>query len=414
LLGALATVYAKENNYEKVIETRRRMLKQSRSSGAAAKISSKIAFLLMDQGKYGDAIDEFKKTLRMRGGSKHKAEVSWNIAWCYYMKGDYRSALAKLNAISSSKLSGAAAEKTAYWKARTLENLGDEKAMSIYKNLAESKPAGYYGYLSLKRLVKNSDDFSKSPFKRNKIKPYKPTLSSAYFPDHLAKAVELDRLGISEEVGRELKSLSAADVLKNPDEVMYLASKNSAHDSAFRFVNAVYSSDLKSENPSALNAKQVFVWQQAYPKAWFENVIYETLRRGVDPALVWSIMRSESNFRPKVTSPAGAVGLMQVMPFTAKKLMKLGNENGCFWDLYRPPFNIMLSVLYLKELNKMFDGNITAVIASYNAGEEAVGRWLDNGGKMGAEEWVEEIPYAETNLYVKKVMAAYWTYKTLY
>jgi soluble lytic murein transglycosylase len=62
----------------------------------------------------------------------------------------------------------------------------------------------------------------------------------------------------------------------------------------------------------------------------------------------------------------------------------------------------------------MFPGNEAAVIASYNAGEQAVDRWLKNGSFNDIEEWIEEIPYSETNLYVKKVLNSYWDYQRLY
>jgi len=106
---------------------------------------------------------------------------------------------------------------------------------------------------------------------------------------------------------------------------------------------------------------------------------------------------------------------MQLMPTTANRMMGESGDNRIDRrDLYRPAINIMLGTQYLKILDEMFPGNSVAVIASYNAGEEAVARWLANGRMNDIEEWIEEIPYSETNLYVKKVLASYWNYKRLY
>ena len=135
----------------------------------------------------------------------------------------------------------------------------------------------------------------------------------------------------------------------------------------------------------------------------------------VDPRFVWSIMRNESTFRPEVVSPAGAVGLLQLMPATANNLAHgIGRERLDRRDLFRPAENIALGVAYMKKLSALFPKNPAAWAASYNAGEDSVERWIKNGKLTDIEEWIEEIPYDETNLYVKKVMLSFWKYQRLY
>jgi soluble lytic murein transglycosylase len=126
-------------------------------------------------------------------------------------------------------------------------------------------------------------------------------------------------------------------------------------------------------------------------------------------------MRNESNFRPRVISPAGAVGLLQLMPTTAREAAGAsGGKNFERRDLFVPAENIRFGTAYLKKLKGFFPDNPVAIVASYNAGEAAVMRWLSKGNMNDIEEWIEEIPYSETNLYVKRVLASYWNYKRLY
>lgn len=157
------------------------------------------------------------------------------------------------------------------------------------------------------------------------------------------------------------------------------------------------------------------MWEAAYPRA-YEPVVARLARGGeVDPMFMWAIMRNESTFRPEVVSPAGAVGLMQIMPATANRMAsEVGKSSIDRRDLASPATSLSLGAAYLKKLARLFPQNHAAWAASYNAGEEAVGRWAKKKSVADIEEWIEEIPYDETNLYVKKVLLSYWKYQKIY
>jgi soluble lytic murein transglycosylase len=135
----------------------------------------------------------------------------------------------------------------------------------------------------------------------------------------------------------------------------------------------------------------------------------------VDPDLLQALMREESALDPKALSWAGAVGLTQLMPATAKavaKGLKIRNVN--VQMLLEPDLNIRLGSWYLGTLVKRWDGNLPYAIASYNAGPGMVARWRDANGKAELDEWVEDIPISETRGYVKRVLRSYNTYQLLY
>jgi soluble lytic murein transglycosylase len=135
----------------------------------------------------------------------------------------------------------------------------------------------------------------------------------------------------------------------------------------------------------------------------------------VEPDLLQALMREESALDPKALSWAGALGLTQLMPATAKAVAKsLGLKRVTNQSLLEPELNIRLGSTYLGSLLKKFEGNKIYAVASYNAGSGAVARWRTGREAVELDEWVEEIPIAETRGYVKRVLRSYNTYQLLY
>lgn len=146
----------------------------------------------------------------------------------------------------------------------------------------------------------------------------------------------------------------------------------------------------------------------AYPKAYASEVGEAARRFGLDPLLLWAVMRQESAFDAGAVSSAGAMGLMQLMPATAKgEAEKTGIGGTDFWS---PKANILLGAAHLARHLQSF-GSVEKALAAYNAGGGSVAKW--NGKPENLEEWVEGIPYPETNDYVRKVMGNYAVYKAL-
>ena len=119
--------------------------------------------------------------------------------------------------------------------------------------------------------------------------------------------------------------------------------------------------------------------------------------------LIHAVMRQESAFDPGIVSPATAVGLMQLMPSTAKQAaseIALPFDGA---DLTRPDVNLKLGAFYMAKLLKMFQGHVELAAAAYNAGPRAVSRWVETGSDNDVDLWVARIPYDETRTYVARV-----------
>jgi len=416
----LALIYAKKNDYEKAIAIRRRIMERlPPGSRSAANLAYKIAFLYMDQGRYGQAIEHWGRMASMRGAGSKGVLARWFIGWCYLMKGSHAQALAAFEGLEGRTARRARIDdRVRYWKGRTLLAMGrKDEARATFRQVISEYPRGYYAELARRRLdgeKRTIADFVVAEHFWPDGGSYGPPSVGAEGSPHMARAIILARLGLHDAAAREVR---AVDLRKRPElaeQAMWLAWKSYAHDYSYRIAQGRFRRYLKGQ-PGGGGDFGRFVWQQAYPYAYEPVVTRLAKIEGVDPLLVWSVMRNESAYKPRVISSAGAVGLMQLMPTTAARLAKEAGTGGhSRGELYNPATNVAYGVTYLGNLADMFDGNAVAMIASYNAGEEAVGRWLANGENGDIEEWIEEIPYSETNLYVKKVLTSYWNYQRLY
>ncbi len=148
-----------------------------------------------------------------------------------------------------------------------------------------------------------------------------------------------------------------------------------------------------------------------YPTPYAELLAAEAEPRGVDPSFMLALMRQESRFDPSAKSPAAARGLMQLIPQTAHRLARHAGLSSLEEDdLYRPEVSVRLAALLLEELMGKFQGNPWLVAAAYNAGEDNAERWLARARSSDPDRFVWEIAFAETKVYVYRVMANYRAY----
>ncbi|WP_429368966.1 lytic transglycosylase domain-containing protein [Paenibacillus sp. DS2015] len=153
-----------------------------------------------------------------------------------------------------------------------------------------------------------------------------------------------------------------------------------------------------------------------YPISYKEEIIEQAEMYEVDPFLIAAIIRAESNFKPGKESKKGALGIMQLMPDTAKWAMEMAKLPDVSLDRIKHEVrpNIQLGTWYISFLSKQFDNNRTLAIAAYNAGQGNVRSWMDKGLWDGQEETIKEIPIGETRHYVQRVLYYYEKYTDIY
>jgi soluble lytic murein transglycosylase len=147
-----------------------------------------------------------------------------------------------------------------------------------------------------------------------------------------------------------------------------------------------------------------------------EDIIRQQARdKGLDPSLIAAVIYAESHFRDGQTSGAGAQGLMQITPATARMIArKSGGVAFTVEDLGTPQVNIAYGSWYLRYLLRRYAGNQTFALAAYNGGEGNVDRWIDRARRRNADLTIAAIPFSETRAYVQRVLAAQRQYRSSY
>jgi soluble lytic murein transglycosylase len=147
-----------------------------------------------------------------------------------------------------------------------------------------------------------------------------------------------------------------------------------------------------------------------------EDIIRQQARdKGLDPSLIAAVIYAESRFRDGQTSAAGAQGLMQLTPATARYIArKSGGTQFVVDDLGTPQVNIAYGTYYLRYLLRRYDGNEDFALAAYNAGEGNVDRWIAVARAHGRALTIAAIPYGETRAYVQRVESVRRDYRSAY
>jgi soluble lytic murein transglycosylase len=267
-----------------------------------------------------------------------------------------------------------------YWKARAYEKVGaKELSDKGLQKLATQRH--YYGFLASGKL---SEQASLND---------NPLLIAQGDMDDLAalpsaqRAFEFRKLGRNLSARREWIFLQTQITQQQKLTAAVLASQENWHDQAiFGFSKAGYLDDLS----------------RRFPMAFDSQLQYNAKKNNIDVAWAYAIIRRESSFMPDAASHAGALGLMQVMPGTARYLAKKKVKRNA---LFNPNRNVELGTQYMRYLMDKMDNNPILVTASYNAGWRRVKQWQPENGNMPLDLWIETIPYKETRNYVKAVLA---------
>jgi soluble lytic murein transglycosylase len=164
---------------------------------------------------------------------------------------------------------------------------------------------------------------------------------------------------------------------------------------------------------AAPNVATRWAWECAYPEPYTDAVTETAGAEAQRASLIYAVMRQESSFDPDAVSPAHAIGLMQLLPETARSVASSIPSPFDEARLAVPETNIALGARYLGDLRSRLGDQEALAVAAYNAGEDAITRWLGRAPGMDLDVFVERIPFAETRAYVARVMGNLARYEYL-
>lgn len=299
---------------------------------------------------------------------------------------DWEASLAWLNRLDNNKQNS---QRWQYWRARTLEEMGRlDEARSLYLQITDSR--NYYSFLAADRI---GDRYQLT---HRPIKTAADELIKLQHIPAVLRAGELYQLNRIVEARREwqfaIKRMNKKQLLV----AAQVANRWGWHDrSIITLALARYWDDLELR----------------FPLAHKQYIQKHANEEGINPAWAFAVVRQESAFTKDARSSAGALGLMQLMPRTARQVARsLRIKRPKRRDLLNSDINIKLGIRYLRKQLERFKGNSVLATAAYNAGHWRVKSWLPKEQSLSADLWIEGVPFTETRGYLKRVL----TYTIIY
>jgi soluble lytic murein transglycosylase len=337
--------------------------------------------------------------------NKNASAAHWRAGWLNYRLGNFNDA-ARIFDEQIHNFPGTTETASAlYWRGRLYETQDHNPAQAVanYRTIVRVYQHFFYAQMARQRLAALGSTVAASVPDLDQIKtPDVPQLAETFPEDspHLAKAKLLANAGLNDYIPREI----AADPDSGSWSALAEAQIYASYGEAYRAMRA-----LKRALPGAASASiqsiPLAYWHILFPEPYWTIIKAESAKNNLDPYLVASLIRQESEFNPSVISYANAWGLMQLLPSNGKALAREeGMTHFQTFQLLDPETNIRLGTRYLRQTLDKFGGVPEYALAAYNAGDSRVEDWQASGPYSGIDEFVESIPFTQTREYVQAIL----------
>ncbi len=353
--------------------------------------------------------------------SSHVADALWRTALSAYLMDDFKAVEKPLLAIikdhgsqkDESELTMGL--KAKYWLGTAALKSGDTKSARRWlQDTINSGPLTWYGRLAVARMDEAGMKYSLRIPQSKLTAADLRDLSTLRVPENgrLAVASEMVRLGLLEDALKEVRQQIAIYPVPEGAERMRAALHLALGEP--NWGHWIMKSHIEESGPTQATLRD---WGTAFPLDYMELSHKFGTEYGVSPFLVQAIIRQESGFRPTVASYAGAKGLMQLMPATARYTARVFLDNQPVPNnrqIVEPETNVRLGTMYIRVHTAHAADMIPLALAGYNAGPAPLKSWFERYGDRELDVFVESITYREARGYVRKVMTSYITYAALY
>ena len=367
---------------------------------------------------YDKAIDYYKEIHDRFPNSSKASYAHWKCSWLTYRQNRPEEAKKYFDQQVEFYPASNEAPNAMYWRGRMAE---DDKnyglARAYYLKVSDRYRNYYYGVAARKRLavIPDAPPVAVASLQRipgiTKIEPESLETMPPADDLHYNRSRLLENAGAIDLAVRELQGGTTSGPSWEMVQVarMYTDAGEyyRALQSLKKAINGYFAMDLAA-------LPQPY-WEGLFPRPYWDALRRYSDENGLDPYLVASLIRQESEFNPGVVSHANAYGLMQILPSTGKSTAKrVGLQNYKTDSLLEPTVNIELGTKYFREMVDHFGGQVEYALAAYNAGSSRVETWRSSGTYRDIEEFVESIPFTETREYVQAIVRNAEVYKRVY
>ena len=363
---------------------------------------------------YETATPFYAEIYQRQKNGKASPYSHWKTAWLTYRMGKRDEAKRLFEEQLSMYPNSAEVPNAIYWRGRMAEEEGDKKlARAFYQKLAENYRYYYYANLARLRLPKMGEETVDPPLLENLPRPPAPPENWETPADNIRaqKAQLLANAALYDFAVAEMRAASPGSPPWEAKSVADIYNEQGSYIHAIETLKRAIPGYFAAEIPQIPRP----VWESLFPRPFWEELKRDATANRLDPHLVASLIRQESEFNPAAISPANAMGLMQLLPTVGKgmaKEMKIKHFSSD--QLLVADTNLRLGTRYFKQIVDHYDGQVEYALAAYNAGIDRVNDWRKNGNFADVEEFVESIPFTETREYVQAIMRNAVIYKLLY
>ena len=378
-----------------------------------------LAAYLVAVGDVEDGLDLYRELFQRATSADGQRTMLWKAGVAALRAGQNDRALTNLRALNQRRPTDDLQPAGQYWQAVAETRAGRHpEAERAFRALVETRPYHYYGLLARSRLIELGGDTAvpEPPLRQFPLLSLAPaTLVRAEFK----AAMVLARAGRSTDAAWYLRRL--LERRRRDRGLALLATRASAEVGDYAAVARLLVTHFTGFLQRPAEGLPEDFSALVYPRPFRDVVSSAAGGRNLDPAFMFSLMRQESRFDPAARSPVGALGLFQIMPYTATELgPRSGLEDLSAGDfenetvLLQPPVNAAIAATLAGDLFALFGGALAPVIASYNAGEARVAIWWESARGLPEDLFVDTIPYSETRRFVREVLANVAGYQRVY
>ena len=363
---------------------------------------------------YPNAITYYAELARRFPTSRYAPSAHWRTGWLNYRLGNYAEAARLFDEQIRLYPGGREIPSALYWRARVCQEQehNPARAAAYYRTVLRLYPHYYYGVLARERLQELGSVTATRIAALDALQPEPiPELSDDVPEDdpHVVKAQLLANAGLNEYIEPEIRAADGSDEWGAFAEAEIYASYGESW-RAMRLLKRA----LPFYTSAPMEAIPVAYWRILYPQSYWSDIKADAEKNNLDPYMVASLIRQETEFNPGAVSNKDAYGLMQLLPSVGRSMAKEeGIRHFRTDDLLNPSTNILLGTHYLRQTLDKFNNQPEYAFAAYNAGDDRVIDWQSIGNYHGIDEFVESIPFTETREYVQAILRNEEIYREL-